>query len=491
MKTWWSNNWKRLAETDSGFGLSFFRIHCAIAILLEVMQLWVERRLIFTDHPLGTWRHIDPSLPLLCWMAVLMAVGLGWRTRVMTLLNWLCAMAWSFNAGDFEYHNDYFMWGTSTLLLFMPSALPWSLDRQRLAGRPMPATRVVAYRALLIFFGVGLVYFDSLFWKYGDTMWMRGLGLWYPSTLPQVGWADLSPILGNEWLARGAGYLALAFESVFLFLLPVRAARWPLIVTGVALHVGIFVAFPIPAFGFSVIAVYWLLVPDECYQRWFKVQPAVGPTRPDARRWAVVAMAVGLALQMVFSIDGPPLVRQAAVALLNKKPARAFFKCTTPVLLAIRPYTARLFGIITHCVFTYHLQFEGYGHPLAIREAGTQRWLPLITPEGRVHPWCHGRVFVHFQWRVNSATPSQARIERGMGRLAELDCYERGVDPTTVRYEVLCHPFALAPEWMPPAQLPKVTPETWQRVFDLAWQDGHFVMTSRPEAKTLIPRLLP
>jgi len=498
MKTWFENNWKRLAESDSGVGLALFRIHFAVTVLFEVIQLWCFRRLLFTDTPMGHWLSFDPSLLLLLWMVVLGCVIAGWQTRVAVVLNWALTMWWSFNTTRFEYHADYFVWGAATLLLFVPGNLPLSLDTwlRRRAGKPLVPSvmRARAYRAALVFFGVALVYFDSVFWKFGDEMWLKGLGFWYPASLPQVSWVDLSPVLGIEWLARGSGYLVLYFEAVFLFLLPFRRMRWPLLITGVALHVGIMVAFPIPLFGFGVLAVYWLLVPDEFYLRLFNNLPeapeAPLPSRQTTRLAMTVLMAVGLVLQMPFSLQGPPLSRNLVASILGKKKARRLLNAMTDFVTTVQPVTARLLGITTHCVFTYELQMKDYNNLLAMREAGTDRWLPLVYPNGHVNPACNGRVWVYYGFRVNSRTPSLAAMEKGYGRMAELDCLDRGKAPADVRYEILYQPHALPLEWMSQEQKPQVRTDQWQTAFDLAWNGTKFVLTPRT-TPAIVPHLGP
>ena len=205
----------------------------------------------------------------------------------------------------------------------------------------------------------------------------------------------------------------------------------------------------------------------------------------------MIAMVIGLMAQLMFSLNGPPLVHETAVACLGKKPVRTVEKLIWPIQRAIRPWSVRTAGIITHCVFTYPLQFEGYNHPLTLREAGTDHWLPIVTPEGKVHPWCHGRIFVHCMWRINSPIPEFTKLESGYARFAEWDCLERGLDPAKTHYEVMYHPFPLEPVWTPTAQVPKVGKETWQPVFDLIWDGHRFVMKAKPGTPTIPKLVLP
>ena len=416
----------------------------------------------------------------------------------MVILNWGLSLWWSFNTGEFGYHNDYFIWGVGTLLLFLPGYLPLSIDglllRRRGQSVPPCSSRVVAYRAALIFFGVGLVYFDSAIWKFGDPMWLKGLGFWYPCTLPHTGWSDLSLLFGNEWIARGASYLVLVFETLFLVLLPFRSMRWPLIIVGLVLHVGIIVSLPIPLFGFDVLAVYWLLVPDEFYRRFFKNETAMTSGtfagQSVARLSFVVLMVTGFLLQLPFSIAGPPLSERCIVRALGRRKAMPVVKAFSNFVAQAGPVTSRLFGVTTHCVFMYDFHFKGYNHLLALREVGTDRWLPLVRPNGRASPSCTGRMWVYFTFRVNSITPSFAALEKGYGRMAEFDCLQRGMDPASARYEVVYQPFPLALEWTPPDRIPKVRLDGWQPAFDLAWNGSKFVMTART-TPSIVPRLLP
>ena len=63
------------------------------------------------------------------------------------------------------------------------------------------------------------------------------------------------------------GYATVVFEGLFAFLMWSRRWRWPLLIVGLGLHVGIIVMFPIPWFGLAVVALYSLMVPDGVWEQ--------------------------------------------------------------------------------------------------------------------------------------------------------------------------------------------------------------------------------
>jgi predicted DCC family thiol-disulfide oxidoreductase YuxK len=76
-----------------------------------------------------------------------------------------------------------------------------------------------------------------------------------------VTWNDTSFLLNQKWLMLFLGYLVLVFETVFIFLFWFKRFRVPFFILGIFFHVGILIAYPIPWFALTVIAVYLLLVP--------------------------------------------------------------------------------------------------------------------------------------------------------------------------------------------------------------------------------------
>src|SRR5690606_1157309 len=163
------------------------------------------------------------------------------------------------------------------LFIFLPISTTFSLDRlilklkysnTRFRYIPSQTVSVLAYY-LPVLLGIGFFYFDSVFFKFTSPLWLNGLGMWLPSSLPQAILVDISPLLNIKVLVIALGYLTLAFEAIFLFTFWRKKWRVPMLIIGVGLHLGILVCFPIPFFALGVIAIYLLMIPVSFWEKIF------------------------------------------------------------------------------------------------------------------------------------------------------------------------------------------------------------------------------
>ena len=156
---------------------------------------------------------------------------------------------------------------------------------------PLPRRRVLV---------VSSIYFDSAIWKLSSSMWMAGLGYWTPALQPWDAWVTLPWTLDNEWIARAAGYVTLAFELAFPVLVWPRRTRWLMLLIGLGLHIGVGTVIPLPLFGALMIAFLAGLLPPW----WFRA-PAVDrsshePLASDAVAWRFRGAVAFFAVFAVF-----------------------------------------------------------------------------------------------------------------------------------------------------------------------------------------------
>lgn len=255
-----------------GTALAVFRILYSLILLGEVLQLIAFEALVFDIVPGLRHHEMQAGWMLHAWAVVSLMLVLGAFTRPAAIMSYILTLATISTFDEHGYHYDYVMIGTNLLLIFAPVSRRLSVDallrrlRYSTPVNPEPVdTRVsYAWHLLFVFAGVGLVYFDSIFYKWASPMWTRGLGVWLPASLPHNTWLPpewLSPLLDAELLVRGLGYLVLTFETAFIVLMWVPKARLALAVIGVGLHAGILVAFPIPWFGLGENTFYVLMLP--------------------------------------------------------------------------------------------------------------------------------------------------------------------------------------------------------------------------------------
>ncbi|ESU25971.1 hypothetical protein FLJC2902T_29840 [Flavobacterium limnosediminis JC2902] len=246
----------------------------SVVLFFELQQLYTFRSIIYDKEPSKYVGELDVSFIFYFWFVVVAFLFLGVFTRYITLLNYIFGVIIFSSAIKFEYHVFYAYVGINFLLIFMPVSRVLSLDSllQKLKYSTLYKPFIVDRKVLKInyvvpvFVAIGLVYFDSIFHKFSSKMWMDGLGVWLPSSLPMVTWNDASILLNQKWLMLFLGYLVLVFETVFIFLFWFKKFRLPFFILGVFFHVGILIAYPIPWFALTVIAVYLLLVPVKYWK---------------------------------------------------------------------------------------------------------------------------------------------------------------------------------------------------------------------------------
>ncbi len=263
-----------IKEVD-GTGISIFRIAYSIVLLMEVLQIFYFRHLIFDYIPYLKPYEIDFTPALIAWMISLLFLALGLYTRIAALCNYIFSLVFLATISTYEYHMFYVYMGVNFLLLFVNVSQVNSLDRlllkfkysnTRFTYNP-PVTVSVLNYYILILVAIAFVYFDSVFFKLSSYNWLNGLGMWLPASLPQITHFDTSLILNNKWLSLGLGYLTLLFETIFIFTFFRRRWRVWLMIVGIGLHIGIVVQFAIPWFGLGVTALYLLLVPAKWWRK--------------------------------------------------------------------------------------------------------------------------------------------------------------------------------------------------------------------------------
>jgi uncharacterized membrane protein YphA (DoxX/SURF4 family) len=292
----------------SAIGLGLFRIAYGSVLLGEVLQLIYFRRLVFGDLMFLPVGESSFAYVLWAWAAATVCLIVGLHTRMACVVNYVLTIATLSTFQHYEYHADHIYISLNLLLLFTPVEKRLSLDsllgRVRsaaLPGSPLPDTTVARFHCdSLLLVGLALVYFDSFVWKLDQHIWNNGLGIWLPASLPHNTWFSttaLNSILNRRVLVSLLSDLTLLFEGTFILLMWVRAARPILFVIGLGLHLSIVFAFPIPFFGLSLAAVYFLLAPEKWYDaigRRLRLSEsrAVVYFDADSPRWRRVLLAV-------------------------------------------------------------------------------------------------------------------------------------------------------------------------------------------------------
>lgn len=271
-------NFSRLYDKQiDAKGLALFRIAFSLVLLADVIQLYYFRHLIFDKTPYFVQSEIEMWPILLFWMGALIFIIFGLFTKTATIINYILTVGVIGTISTFEYHMFYPYLIVSFLFMFLPLSKTFSLDRlilklkysnTRIKYNPPQTVSVLAYYIPLLM-GIGFVYFDSVFFKYSSELWLEGLGVWLPASVPQSVFANLSFLLNLKYLNIFLSWLTLFFETAFIFIFWRKSWRIPVFIIGVGLHLGILIFFPIPFFALGVIAIYILMIPVGFWKRIF------------------------------------------------------------------------------------------------------------------------------------------------------------------------------------------------------------------------------
>ncbi|WP_214228883.1 DCC1-like thiol-disulfide oxidoreductase family protein [Pedobacter sp. B4-66] len=260
-----------------GKGLAIFRIAFSIVMFGEVIQLFCFRHLIFDKIPYLIPGEIEMWPVFLFWLAALLFLVFGLFTRIASIVNYVMAVIVIGTISSFEYHMFYTYLTVSFLFMFLPISRSLSFDRlivklkysnTRFRFNPPNTVSVLSYY-LIILLGIGFVYFDSVFFKFDSKLWIHGLGLWLPGSLPEAVIHNNSLLLNSKPLVIGLGYLTLIFETIFLFVFWIKKLRFLVMIIGIGLHLGILIFFPIPFFALGVVAIYLLMIPTSWWDKLF------------------------------------------------------------------------------------------------------------------------------------------------------------------------------------------------------------------------------
>jgi hypothetical protein len=206
------------------------------------------------------------------WACVALALLLGYRTRLMTVLNFVLVLS-------IHERNVYVLTGADTAMrvlsfwiMFLPLSDYYSIDALRY---PRSQQTAFALPVRLVQFQVALVYLVTGYLKLSGESWQGGEALYYVLQLESIRWPpgtwlwEVAPV----WLLSLFTWLTIILELAFMplvfapFLQPfLRAVA---LLLGAALHLGIAVTMAIPDFSLVMMTSYLLLF-EPSWVKWIE-----------------------------------------------------------------------------------------------------------------------------------------------------------------------------------------------------------------------------
>ena len=195
------------------------------------------------------------------------AVTVGWRTRISTILLYLGLLSLHHRNLPTNSGPDNLMLLLAFYLMLSPSGAAYSLDARKIARKRGTAAEpiIVPWAQRLIQLHACLIYFDTAVLKCSGISWLNGTALHYVFNNPEVaGRYDLTALTHYPVVINLLTYAGLAAEFLLAFWLWFRPTRPWVIAVGIGLHAGILFVINVPLFGELMVATYLtFLTPGE------------------------------------------------------------------------------------------------------------------------------------------------------------------------------------------------------------------------------------
>jgi hypothetical protein len=205
-----------------------------------------------------------PYIVLGVLLAAAVAMTLGWRTRVASVLVAVLLLViqrrdpWILNSGDLLLRELAFF------VMLMPAGETWSLDARRRGRRGAGERRRAPWALRLVQLQVSGLYLFSVWAKVRGVDWNEGTAVGIALQLEDLQRFTLPPSLATSLLVSSVfTYSALAVEASLAFGLWLPRLRYWVMAAGVGLHLGIEASLLIGWFSLAVISSYLAFVPPE------------------------------------------------------------------------------------------------------------------------------------------------------------------------------------------------------------------------------------
>ena len=259
--------------------ISTFLILSALMLIPDFSQFFSEKGVIEYAGPRGfqgsnLYSFFKPNLFNSWWILGIHVVSglslfLGFFTRTSA---WIAFLTLS----SLHYYNPLILNSGDTVLRLMlfylgfsQAGKAYSLDRYfqlRRGLAPAVPRMEMPWAQRLIQLQVAFLYFSTSFYKFDGKAWAYGEATYYTSRLWDFERFPIPYVFDHLWSIRFTTWSSLIIEFALGTLIWFRPLRVPLIVAGIALHLGIECTMNIPLFEWIMMALLFaMLEPRQAY----------------------------------------------------------------------------------------------------------------------------------------------------------------------------------------------------------------------------------
>jgi len=263
-------------QPEPVIGIAFFRILWGLALLLNWVLLgpdvltWFGERGVLSSET-ARWLIGSGRLNLLAilprsdaWAITLfsatalasVSLTVGFMTRASALVVFLGLVSMHHRNILILNSGDTLLRVVTFLLIFSPAGEALSVDRWRRARRGQageePPWRSPWVRRL-IQIQVAVLYLSAFLWKMQGAMWLDGTAVYYMSRLVEFQRFSLPFWFAHLWAVKVMTWGSLFVEFGLGVLVWIRPLRYPLLIAGALLHLGVEYTMNIPVFQWLMI----------------------------------------------------------------------------------------------------------------------------------------------------------------------------------------------------------------------------------------------
>ena len=266
----------------------------ALANLIMLRPEWLKwygphaMMSIDTMHKLGRGPNMsvfelipqtDLAVNIFFWVFLVCTVFLtiGYLTRFSAVAVYICLGSIQMRNGYILNSGDTLMIVTGFFLMFAPAGAALSVDRWLRLRRGHESVAVALYSPWaqrMIQIQLAVVYFATFYWKTLGVLWMNGTAVYYALRLEDFHRFPM-PHLQNMFVIKSLTWLTLVIEFALGVLIWFKETRYPVLLAGLCLHLGIEYAMNIPLFEWMAVATYVTFIyPEDLSRslRWFNGQ---------------------------------------------------------------------------------------------------------------------------------------------------------------------------------------------------------------------------
>jgi Vitamin K-dependent gamma-carboxylase len=211
------------------------------------------------------------------FLACAVMLTIGFMSRFNAVAVYVCLGSIHMRNGFILNSGDTLMLVCGFFLMFAPSGAVLSVDhwlRVRHGKEDVSAPLCSPWAQRMLQIQTGVVYFSTFYWKSMGILWINGTAVYYALRLEDFHRFPIPP-LHSLFVIKSLTWLTLLIEFALGVLIWFKELRYPVLLAGVCLHLGIEYAMNIPLFEWMIVATYVNFIDPEDLSRtrtWFRGQ---------------------------------------------------------------------------------------------------------------------------------------------------------------------------------------------------------------------------